>query len=233
MGPPRATMSGLHHRREALDVPLGGLHVLRVHAAHLEIRIAQQVHRYAPEIPLGADVGARAEQDPESLLLRKPDEAGDVPVARREVEHPLGGLVVVPEQVGADGVAAHRLRHPDAMRPILGRDSGRVHLAPDDLKGRPVEQEVVGSQCEAMRRPLAGRRPRAGPEGDGDEREHDGYVLHRAPPGAAADGSMAPMRCRLTAATAGMPRDCTMVNRRRASRCAGSIRTSGNRKRRL
>ncbi len=60
----------------------------------------------AAELPLGAGVGAGAEDDVEAFFLGGFDEGGEVVVAG-EVEVAGGGLVDVPEDVGGDGVEAH------------------------------------------------------------------------------------------------------------------------------
>ena len=142
----------LHDLREASHVAFGRCHVARVEAADLEVGVAQQVRRDAAEVPLGADVRARAAAAPTAPRpATSPDEARDVAVAGREVEHALGGLVVVPEDVGRDRVAAHRLRHADAMAPVLRRDARRVHLAGDHLERLAVEQEVVAPSANVCR----------------------------------------------------------------------------------
>ena len=160
-----------HHLRQLRDVPLGRGHVPRVQAANPDVRVAQQVGGDAAEIPLGADVGPGPQQHPHALFLRDLDEAGDVAVRGAEVEHALGGLVEVPEDVGGNRVAAHRLRHPDSVTPVLGRDAGRVHFPGDDLERLSVEQEILAAHRERVARALP-RRAGRGRHQDHHRREN-------------------------------------------------------------
>ncbi len=149
-----------HHLRQLRDVPLGRVHVARVEAADPDVWVLKQVGRDASEVPLRADVRPGPQQHPHALFLRDADEAGDVVAGGGEVERARRRLVEVPEDVGGDRVAAHRLRHPDAVAPVLRRDARRVHLAGNDLEGLPVEQEVFAAHRERVPRALPGRRPR-------------------------------------------------------------------------
>ena len=173
-------------RCQAVHVPLGGLHVARVEATDLEVGDAEQVGRDAAKVPLGAHVGPGAEEHPQALGLDEPEEPGEVTLAGREVEHSLGGLVMVPEDVGGDGVAAHGLRHPDPVRPVLRGDPRGVQLTADHLERRAVQQEVGRTQREGVLRDLGGSSLRLGRDGRQGQERHDDGLLHvtasREPP---------------------------------------------------
>ena len=141
-----------HHCGEPRHVALGGGDVPRIHRSNPQVGVAQQVRRQSAKIPLGADIRAGAEEHPHPLVLRDADEARDVAVARREVEAALGLLVVIPEDVRRDGVEAHRLRHLDAVPPVLRRNARRVHLAGADLERLAVEEEVGGREGKRVAR---------------------------------------------------------------------------------
>ena len=71
------------------------------------------------------------------------DELGDVPVPSFEIEHVFFLFVVIPEDIGGDGITAHGLCHLYAMPPVFAGNTGRMHFAADELDGFPVEQEIV------------------------------------------------------------------------------------------
>src|SRR5947199_4673239 len=58
----------------------------------------------------------------------------------------------VPENVGADGVKAHRMGHTQAVLPILTRDSRVMHLAAANDEGLAVEQEILPTERECRDR---------------------------------------------------------------------------------
>ena len=94
----------------------------------------------AAHLPLGAGVRAGAEDDPQAELLRDAAVLGDVG-AVLPVELALARLVLVPEEVGADRVEAHRLGHLQAVAPVLLGDARGMDLAAADDEGLVVEEE--------------------------------------------------------------------------------------------
>ena len=109
----------------------------------------------AAELPLGAGVGAGAEEDVEAFFLGGADEGCEVVVAV-EVVVARGGLVDVPEDVGGDGVEAHGACHFQACVPVLAGDAGVVELAGEDLERLAVEEELVAPDDEGVLRGGAG-----------------------------------------------------------------------------
>ena len=108
----------------------------------------------AAELPLGAGVGAGAEDDVEAFFLCGLDEGDEVGVAG-EVVVAGGGLVDVPEDVGGDGVEAHGSGHFEAGVPVLAGDAGVVEFAGEDFEGLAVEEEVVALDGEGVGRSVA------------------------------------------------------------------------------
>ena len=96
----------------------------------------------AAEFPLGAGVGAGAEDDVEAFLLGFADEFGDVVVAG-EVVDAGARLVDIPEDVGGDGVEAHGACHAQTVAPVGTGHARVVHFAGDDLEGFAVEEELA------------------------------------------------------------------------------------------
>lgn len=95
------------------------------------------------EIPLGAGVGASAEDDEEAFLLRGEEKSAEVGVAA-ELVSAGGGFVYVPEDVGGHGVEAHGPGHLETGVPVFAGDAGIVKLAGDDFEGLAIEDEPVG-----------------------------------------------------------------------------------------
>ena len=132
----------------------------------------------AAELPLRADVGAGAQDDVEALLLRFADELGDVVVAGEVVDAGVR-LVHVPEDVGGDGVQAHRLGHAQAVAPVGARDARVMHLAGDDLEGLAVEREIAVLCFESVRLGGEGRTVN-GQDDTQKQRKQDGRkVFHQ------------------------------------------------------
>lgn len=133
-----------------LQVPLDRRHVARVHAPHLDIGRAQQVRGKPPELPLGTDVRTGAQQGPHTLFLHQPEELPQVAIARLKIPDAGLTLVIVPEDVGGNGVASHRLGHLDAMLPILLRDTGGMDLPTDDLKRVAIEEKLLLTESKRV-----------------------------------------------------------------------------------
>ncbi len=53
---------------------------------------------------------------------------------------------MVPEEIGRDGIASHRLRHPDPVAPVFLRYSCGVHLTADYLERFAVEKKFFACQ---------------------------------------------------------------------------------------
>ena len=119
-------LQGLYHLGQSADVALRRRHIPCVQASDLQVRHAQKVCRQAPEIPLGAYIGPRPQQDPHVLLSDNLQEGGDVVVRGGEIEASLRRFVEVPEDINRDGVDTHCLGHADAVTPILGGNAGRI-----------------------------------------------------------------------------------------------------------
>ena len=109
----------------------------------LYIRVFKQVGWQSAKIPFGAHIGTRAKQYPHILLLADADELGDVPVPGFKIKAAFFLFVVIPEDIGGDGIAAHGPGHLYAMPPVFAGNTGRVHFTADELDGFPVEQEIV------------------------------------------------------------------------------------------
>ena len=136
---------------EASDPALGGDHEGGIVGAEGggHARVFEEPGGEAAELPLGAGVGAGAEDDPEAFFLRGFNEGDEVVVAV-EVEVVGGGLVNVPEDVGGDGVEAHGAGHFEAGVPVLAGDAGVVEFAGENLEGLAVEGEVVAFDGEGV-----------------------------------------------------------------------------------
>ena len=129
------------HCRHVVDVIL---------VTHTDIRLAQQVRRQPTVIPFATNIRAGPQVDPDALALTQADEADEIPVAGMQVEFTRLALQVVPHQINGDRVEAHRLRHADAMQPVLGRDPCRVHLAAADLQWLAIQHEAARGQFKLM-----------------------------------------------------------------------------------
>jgi hypothetical protein len=92
-----------------------------------------------------------AQDDVEAFFLGGFDEGGEIVLAG-EVVVAGSGLVDVPEDVGRDGVEAHRLGHLEAGVPVLAGDAGVVEFTGEDLEGFAVEGEVVALGGEGVER---------------------------------------------------------------------------------
>jgi hypothetical protein len=80
-------------------------------------------------------------------------------------------LVDVPEDVGGDGIEAHRFCHFEAGAPVLAGNAGVVHFAGDDAEGLAVEEELAVFDAEGVgRRSLCRLRGC----GKGEESEDEG-----------------------------------------------------------
>ena len=182
-GPSACDEERPNHVRQARDVTFDRLHVPRIQAADLQLRIAKEVRWQPAKVPLSAHVRPRPEEHPHAFFLDGAHEARHVPVAGLEVESALLRLVVVPEEVGRDGVAAHRAGHPDAVPPVLGGNARGVKLARDDPERPAVEQESVLAQGErvAVRRLRSLRRPaheRPGGKARREDAPHPSLRMH-------------------------------------------------------
>ncbi len=160
---------------EAVDPALGGDHEGGVVGAEGggHAGVFEEPGGEAAELPLGAGVGAGAEDDVEAFFLRGFDEGGDVVVAG-EVEVAGCGLVDVPEDVGGDGVEAHGAGHLEAGVPVLAGDAGVVEFAGEDFEGLAVEGEVVALDGEGVGRCGRCRLAEAGKGGEGEDAGEDG-----------------------------------------------------------
>ena len=121
----------------------------RVLRAHDGGRVLQQPSRVAAELPLRADVRSGPQNDPQAFLLRLADELGDVIVAG-EVVDARRLLVLIPEDVGGDGVQAHRPRHLETGVPVLAGNARVVHLAGDDAEGFAIEKKAATADRERV-----------------------------------------------------------------------------------
>ena len=130
------------HAADFVQVTFRCFEVARIARAQLDVVVLEQPPRQAAHLPLGARIRAGTQNHPEPFLLRDAAELRGVRLAR-PVEFAGPRLVHVPEQVGANGVQAHRLGHLQAMPPIFLRHTRRVDFAAADLKSLAVEQEIV------------------------------------------------------------------------------------------
>ena len=144
---PRADQFG-----QSLAITLRRRCVARIHAAHFQIRVAQQVGRHCAEIILGATIRSGPQKQKHPLRLDQPEELRQVACASLEIESPLGHLVMIPENVSGNGVQPHRLRHADAMPPILLRDAVGMNLSGPHLKRLAVQQEIIRAKRKGVRR---------------------------------------------------------------------------------
>jgi hypothetical protein len=71
-------------------------------------------------------------------------------IAGLKIPHTRGRLMIVPEQVYRDGIAAHGLGHTDPVPPVLPGDPGGMHLSADDPERPPVQQERIIVKRENM-----------------------------------------------------------------------------------
>ena len=58
--------------------------------------------------------------------------------------------MIVPENIGGNGVDAHGFGTTDAVAPVFLRHTGVVHLAADELHGLSVEQELAVFNLEVV-----------------------------------------------------------------------------------
>ena len=144
-----ADLEGRDFLAETQEPGARGGEELRIARAHDHGGIFEEPGGKAAEFPLGAGVGAGAEDDVEAFLLGFADELGDVEVAG-EVVDAGARLVGVPEDVGGDGVQAHGFRHAQAVAPVFARDAGVVHFAGDDAEGFAVEEELAIGGAEGV-----------------------------------------------------------------------------------
>ena len=119
---------------------LHALHEIRVAFAQLDVLLLQQPPGQTAHLPLCADIGARAHDDVEPVLLSQTAELGHVVVAS-EVKDALLLLVDVPEDVDAHGIHAQCLAHLDAVFPVGTRNAGIVNLGRLHDERLSVEQK--------------------------------------------------------------------------------------------
>ena len=155
MGPPRSRQQRRELAPEPRQPARRRARELLVRAAQHQRRIGEEPGRIAAQLPLGAHVGTRPDDDVQPFGGGGAHERRDVVIAA-EVESPRRRLVEVPEDVGRDGVQSHRPRHSEAIAPVLARDARIMHLARQDLQRLAVEQELTRAGDETR-----GRRLRA------------------------------------------------------------------------
>src|SRR5665213_559368 len=144
-------LEGREFLAEALEPAVNRVHEFGIGAADDDVVVFEEPGGIAAPLPLGADVGAGAEDDVEAFTLRFADEFGDVVLAG-EVVYAGAGFVDVPEDVGGDGIEAHRLGHAQADTPVGAGNARVVHFAGDDLGGLAVEEELAVFYAEGVGR---------------------------------------------------------------------------------
>ncbi len=117
------------------------LHELGIVGADFHVVMFEKPRGISAKFGFGTHVWTRAEGDPQPVVLAKFDESADV-VISSEIELALGRFELVPEDVDADGVKAHRPRFFDAVFPELVGDAGGMHFAGDDFDRLAVDCEL-------------------------------------------------------------------------------------------
>ena len=110
----------------------------------------QRPPRNAAILDLRAAIRAGTQHDPHSIFLAKFQHAPHIRHAG-EIKFPLLRLHLVPEQIKADRVQAHRLRLFDARVPILRLHTTEVHLARDQHRRLAVYEELMIARLELVR----------------------------------------------------------------------------------
>jgi len=113
--------------------------------------LREHPERQPAVVPFAAAVRARTEEDLHALGMTELQEAGDIAVAGREVERPVGALEVIPEEIARDGVEAHGLHHPNAVLPVFARDALGVYLAGPEQERLAVHQNVLAAELDRRR----------------------------------------------------------------------------------
>jgi hypothetical protein len=58
--------------------------------------------------------------------------------------------MVIPKNIGCNGIATHGFGHPDTVFPVFSRYSCGMHLPGDDLEGFSIQQEFLLIQFKRM-----------------------------------------------------------------------------------
>ncbi len=117
---------------------IDGRGVFRIVAAQNKASVLQQPRRVASQFPFRADIGTRAKDDVEALLLGFANVLRYVILAA-EVIDARTRLVQVPEDVRRDGVEPHGAGLAEAVAPIDAGYAGIMHFPGNDLVGLAVE----------------------------------------------------------------------------------------------
>ena len=155
---------------EALEPAGGGLKEFRIAAANDDGMIFQKPGGISAELPLGAGIGAGAQDDVQAFLLRFANEFGDV-VAAGEIVIAGAGFMRVPENIGGDGVESHGLGHAKTVTPVGARDARVVHLTGNDLEGFAIEKKLAVVYGEASGHGMLLRRRSGRKNCQGDKEE--------------------------------------------------------------
>src|SRR5208337_2059290 len=150
-----------HFLAEALEPAGGGLQKLWIAAADDNGMIFQQPGGISPELPLRAGIRAGAQDDVQAFLLRFANEFGDVVVAG-EIVHAGARLMLIPENIGGDGIEPHGFRHAKTVTPVGARDARVVHFTGDNLERFAVEKKLAvvygEASCHGLLRRGGGRK---------------------------------------------------------------------------
>ena len=138
------------HAADFLQIAAHGVEVSRVAGAEFDVVVFQQPPRRAAHFPFGAGIRAGPQDHPQALLLR---DAAKLRVVRLAGPDVFAGprLVQIPEQIGADGVQAHRLGHLQTVAPVFLRHARGVDFAAADLEPLAVEQKIIRADGEGVR----------------------------------------------------------------------------------
>ncbi len=139
------------HSPDFLEIGLRRLQIARVAAADLDAVLLEHPPRRAAHFPFGAGIRAGTQNHPQAFLLR---DAAKLRVVRlaAPVELSLLRLVQIPEQVGANGIQTHCLRHPQTLAPVLLGHARGVDFAAANLHSLSVEQKIIRADDERVAR---------------------------------------------------------------------------------
>ncbi len=145
---------------ETADVAGAGFEIPLVAAADLDVGNREEPGRQSAEVPFGAGVRARPDDDPEAGGLRLADERGHI-VPAGEVEAARLGFECVPENIRANGVEAHGARHEEPLPPVFPGDALEMQLPGDHLERPAVQDELRPPETEGVGARRRDRRPGA------------------------------------------------------------------------
>ena len=128
------------------------------HRAHVRFILRPQCDRFAgeqprrktAEIPFGADVRSRPQNDGQAGSRSGPHELRDVVLAGKIVRT-RRGLVKIPEDVRRDRVEAHSVGHLQARLPVGARNSRIVHLTGEERRVGDHASRRRAAACSAVR----------------------------------------------------------------------------------